>query len=66
MASEDAFAATQDWANEERYRELEAWSEEDWSAEHHPSYLHEDGYEVKKVTYTSPEIIHNLQIKKMS
>jgi len=56
VTPDDAFAATQGWASEERYKEIEAWSEDDWSAEHHNTFMHKDGYEVKTVTYTSPEI----------
>jgi len=35
---------------------LPVWNREDWEEIHHPSYLHQNGFEVKKVTYRSPEI----------
>jgi len=54
---QEAHATASSWPGEDpRAKELPVWGVEDWDAEHHPSYIHKDGFEVKKVTYTSPVI----------
>jgi len=57
VEKQQAHALAADWPGEDPHAaELPVWGVEDWDAEYHPSYIHKDGYVVKKVTYSSPTI----------
>merc|ERR1719230_1284799 len=57
VEKQQAHALASAWPGEDPHaKELPVWGVEDWDVEYHPSYIHKDGFEVKKVTYSSPTI----------